>query len=86
MVKIMAFRTKKEGIEPRALALVIAAALRYDEPMDPSAVTLQRLLRTEGLAIALEQVCGLKPHGPLACLITARIPDLDRVIAGDASH
>ena len=73
----------EENVQPRALALVVAAALRYDEPTDPAAVALQQRLAENGLDVVLSSVCGLDPDGPLARLITSRLPDVDRFIAGD---
>jgi mannitol-1-phosphate 5-dehydrogenase len=73
----------EENVQPRALALVVAAALRYAEPTDPAAVALQRRLAEDGLDAVLSSVCGLDPAGPLARLIRSRLPDVDRFIAGD---
>ncbi len=73
----------EEGVEPRALALTIAAALRYDEPSDPAATALQRRLTEGGLESVLAEVCGLDPNGPLAMLVKARIPEIARFAAGD---
>ncbi len=71
------------GIVPRALALAIAAGLRYAEPSDPAARALQTKLRQEGVDAVLEDVCGLSPDGELARLVKARIGDVDRFIAGE---
>jgi mannitol-1-phosphate 5-dehydrogenase len=57
------------GTEPTALARVIAAALRYDNPADPSAVEMQQRLREEGIASFLEEHCGLRIGSPEARLI-----------------
>jgi mannitol-1-phosphate 5-dehydrogenase len=75
----------EEGVEPRALALTIAAALRYNEPTDPSATALQQSLSRDGIDGVLAGVCGLEPNGPLALLVKARVPDVDRLIAGETS-
>jgi mannitol-1-phosphate 5-dehydrogenase len=72
-----------EGVNPRALALVIAAALRYDEPTDQSAVALQQCLAEHGLDVALREICGLDPEGPLARLVKSRLPEVDRFVAGE---
>ena len=56
----------KHGVVPMALAKVIAAALAYDNPADPSAVILQEQ-RTQGRdADVLEAVGGI-PSGSVLC-------------------
>jgi mannitol-1-phosphate 5-dehydrogenase len=72
------------GIAPRAVALAIAAGLRYQEPSDPSAQALQDLLHRKGTDAVLEHVCGLDPRGELAQLIKARVADVDRFIRGES--
>jgi mannitol-1-phosphate 5-dehydrogenase len=64
---------ESQGIAPRALSWAIAAALRYDDPEDPSAAELQRLLRARGREITLRQVCRILPDEPLAALIEEAI-------------
>lgn len=59
------------GGEPRALVQAICAALRYDEPADPSAIRLQALMQAQSLAQVLTEVCGLAPGDPLAQRIQA---------------
>ena len=72
----------KHGIVPRGLAWGIAAGLTYDDPTDPHAVELQRLLATEGLASVLRSVCGLDPNiqpsRQLGQLVLARYEALKR--------
>jgi mannitol-1-phosphate 5-dehydrogenase len=60
---------ESQGVTPRALSWAIAAALRYDEPHDPSALELQRMLREQGREITLRKVCGIAPTETLAALI-----------------
>jgi len=60
---------ESQGVTPRALSWAIAAALRYDEPNDPSAPELQRMLREQGREITLRKVCGIAPTEPLAALV-----------------
>lgn len=55
-----------QGVPTDALAFAIAAALAYEEPGDPSANELQRMLREDGLDGALQKVCGIKVDEPLA--------------------
>ncbi len=59
----------KHGGEPLALAHIIAAALRYDNPNDPAAQELQTRRRAEGDEAVLQSVCGLGPDSPLTRLI-----------------
>lgn len=60
---------ESEGISPHAVSWAIAAALRYEDADDPSAVELQRRLRESGRELVLKQVCGILPGEPLAELI-----------------
>jgi mannitol-1-phosphate 5-dehydrogenase len=66
----------EEGIEPVHVLKGVRAALRYDRADDPSAVRLQEMRRTRGLAAVLEAVCGLRPGGPL----------FERIIAADGAE
>ena len=63
----------RHGIRPTALAKVIAAALRYDNASDPSAVELQAHRRAEGDSRVLESVCGILPGSELAALIRGEL-------------
>ena len=47
------------GIEPRNLALGLAALLKYRAPDDPEAEEIQRLLKAHGLAYVLQEVAGV---------------------------
>ncbi|MCS6775241.1 MAG: mannitol-1-phosphate 5-dehydrogenase [Chloroherpetonaceae bacterium] len=60
-----------QGIVPDALAAVIACALRYADPDDPSAPALQKMIREKGLHETLHQVSGIEPQEPLAARIHA---------------
>lgn len=68
----------EHGITPAALSTGIAAALRYDCPDDPSAVRLQQIIRDDGLAAALHQVCGIEPEGALGKLVAAAYQEMTR--------
>lgn len=48
------------------IALAAAAAIRYDNPEDPSATRLQALFQAGGLNRVLKDVCGLAPDSPEA--------------------
>jgi mannitol-1-phosphate 5-dehydrogenase len=60
---------ERHNIFPEALAEVIATALRYDGPEDPSVPELQRRLRQEGWEATLRSVCGITPEEPLGLAI-----------------
>ena len=55
----------EEGIEPTNVLRGIRAALAYDDPADPTAVTLQDMLGTNGLRGVLRDICGLVETEPL---------------------
>jgi len=52
----------KHGIAPQGLAWGVAAGLSYDDPQDPRAIELQRLLAIEGIETVLQSLCGLDPN------------------------
>ena len=60
---------ESQKIEPRALAWAIVAALRYDDPEDPSACEMQQMIRSAGRDAALAKICGIQAAEPLAALI-----------------
>jgi len=53
------------NVEPPHTIEGIRAALAYDNPDDPQAVQLQRMLRDQGLEAVLANVCGLGPQEEL---------------------
>ena len=53
------------NVEPAHTIEGIRAALAYDNPDDPQAVQLQRMLRDQGLEAVLANVCGLGPQEEL---------------------
>lgn len=59
----------EERVTPFAVAVVIAAALQYEDPDDPSAMELQRRIGAEGREAVIESLCGVAPSEPLARLI-----------------
>lgn len=60
------------GIAPIYLAMAMAAAYQYyDFPGDLQALELSRLVKEEGLDVALEKVSGLSPDHDLARMIKA---------------
>ena len=64
------------GTRPFQLALAIAAALKYTNAQDPSAVGLQQMIAGEGLDVVLEKVCEIQPDGVLARLVKERLPEV----------
>ncbi len=60
---------EKAGTRPEALALGIAAALRFDPPADPIAVELQARLQSEGFDAVLAGISAIHPGEPLADLV-----------------
>ena len=60
------------GRAPAHFALAIAGALLYRNPADAQACRLAELLRRQGVASVLEQVCGLDPDGELALAVARR--------------
>jgi len=62
----------EHGVEPRAFCTVIAAALRYDNPEDESAVALQRRIEQEGVSAVLERLTGITADMPMhQCILEA---------------
>ena len=67
----------QEGVEPTNVIRAIRAALAYDNPADPTAVTLQDMLRTAGLPGVLREVCGLVETEPLYMRLADQSPGGD---------
>jgi mannitol-1-phosphate 5-dehydrogenase len=60
------------GIEPRHLALGIAAAFRFDPAEDPVSRDLQAHVRAAGLPAVLTEVCGIRADEPLGQSVLAQ--------------
>lgn len=60
------------GIEPKNFVRGIRAVLAYDNPEDKEAIQLQLLLKTKGLDVVLQEICGLDPGEKLFQLIVSR--------------
>jgi mannitol-1-phosphate 5-dehydrogenase len=58
-----------EGVIPKKTAYVCGAAFCYDEPEDPEAVRLQKLIGEKGIAETVREVCGLRPEDELSRMI-----------------
>ena len=53
-----------EGVDPIALPIVIAAALRFDSAEDPGAQELQQRIEGEGVERVLHDLCGIRADEP----------------------
>ncbi|NMC83330.1 MAG: mannitol dehydrogenase [Armatimonadetes bacterium] len=73
----------EQGVEPSNLALACAAALRFDDPNDPSAVRLQAVRAESGDEGVLTEVCRLSPGHPLRSLILSAAERLSVGLDGD---
>ncbi len=69
----------EEGVEPREVALGIAAALRHRNPADPAAERLAALVEANGPCAALAEVGEVPLDSPLLPLVAERLRDLDRL-------
>lgn len=67
----------RAGIEPNSVAVGIAAALRYRNPEDPSAVKLGELVDRLGERNALAEIGGISQDAPLLDLVMSKIPEVD---------
>jgi mannitol-1-phosphate 5-dehydrogenase len=67
-----------QGVESRALAWAIVAALRYEDPEDPSAVRLQEAIAALGRDAAIARVCGIERSERLGALIAEAFDNTDR--------
>jgi mannitol-1-phosphate 5-dehydrogenase len=72
----------EHGMAPVALALSIAAALRYRNLDDPSARRLAGLLEELGVRGTLERVSGIEATSALADLVVSRMDDVERLAHG----
>jgi mannitol-1-phosphate 5-dehydrogenase len=64
----------QEGVEPVHVIRGIRAALAYDNPADPVAVTLQDMLHARGLRSVLLDICGLVETEPLYARLVSAPP------------
>lgn len=64
---------EKAGLQPRALARAIAAALHFDPPGDAVSATLQQRLSVEGIDAVLADICQIHPDEPLARLVRQNV-------------
>jgi mannitol-1-phosphate 5-dehydrogenase len=67
------------GIEPQNLATAIAAAIYYDNPVDPIAIELKKKRETEGVDKILKDICEIDPKGKLATIIKDKIQELKKL-------
>jgi mannitol-1-phosphate 5-dehydrogenase len=69
------------GVEPAAIAVAIAAALRYRDEVDPSAVRLAASVAQLGETGALASIGGLAEDHPLLAMVAAAGSRLDALVA-----
>jgi mannitol-1-phosphate 5-dehydrogenase len=69
-----------QGVEPAAVAIAIAAALRHRDRDDPSAVELRRLVETMGESRALAQIGTLTLDSPLVALVAQQAATLNQLL------
>lgn len=53
---------ESQGVEVRALPIVIGAALHFDAPEDPSAQELQRRIQSDGVEAVLQSLCRISAN------------------------
>lgn len=53
------------GLDIAPISFAIAAALRFDDTRDPSAVKLKEMITTQDIDSVLQSLCGLEPYSPL---------------------
>lgn len=61
----------EQGVDPAPIVRGIVAALRFDDPRDPTAPALRADLRERGLDYVMSNTMGLAPGEPLRALIAA---------------
>ena len=64
------------GFTPYNLATAIAAALHYDNPVDPIALDLKNIRETKGIDHVLQNICKIEPDGFLGKIIKEKIEKL----------
>lgn len=64
------------GIMPYNLSTAIAAALYYDNPVDPIALELKNMRETEGMDFCLKNICKIDPEGVLGLLVKEKVKEL----------
>lgn len=70
-----------EGIRPDSVAIGIAAALRFRNQNDPSAMKLAELIADTGEAAALAQIGEIDKDHELVELVLSKLPEVDRLTA-----
>jgi mannitol-1-phosphate 5-dehydrogenase len=51
----------EQGVEPKRICSICAAALCYDNPKDSEAVRLQKMIEEQGVEATLEEITGIEP-------------------------
>ncbi|WP_104087506.1 mannitol-1-phosphate 5-dehydrogenase [Cryobacterium sp. N19] len=65
------------GVQPNNIAIGIAAALRYRDPSDPSAMRMAELIDTLGAGAALAEIGGIDAASPLIDLVESKAAVVD---------
>ncbi len=72
------------GVKTDALAKVIAAALHFDAPEDPSAMKLSQFIKQKGVEVIMRELCSIDSSEPLGEMILMEyhnLPSNDIILA-----
>jgi mannitol-1-phosphate 5-dehydrogenase len=67
-----------QSVPTDRLAFVIACALRFESPEDPSSLEMQQRIRSEGVERVLQSLCAVAPEEPLGRAILTEYARLAR--------
>lgn len=70
---------QEAGITPEHVAVGIAAALRFRDPEDASAVRMAELIEAVGVAAALAEIGGIAVGDPLVALVESKLAYVDSI-------
>lgn len=73
-----ALLASKNGVQPHAVCLAIAAAFFYEGSDDAGTKEVRQFVKDNGVPAAIEQFCGIKKDHPLFDLITSSVDKLSR--------
>jgi mannitol-1-phosphate 5-dehydrogenase len=74
----------EQGVFPTGVCRGIAAGLLFDPADDPTAPTVQNMIRTRGIEAALSEVCGLDGETPLRSTVLDALAALPSEFHRDA--
>jgi mannitol-1-phosphate 5-dehydrogenase len=75
-----ALQAFERGIEPRNLAMAMAAALRFDYEDDPEAMELQESIRTHGVSETVAKYTGIAVGHPIHAVIMEQYDHMNQRI------